>query len=124
MLLQQCPELCLYTCEGHQLRQVRLDYRRQNGCVQVVVGTTFDNVVNDATKDVLIFFHSSWCDECPAVSKKLQKVAKKVDRIMPTSLVVDYVHFLHQNRGISASISSATFSESPSLLVTQAYNAK
>ena len=47
--------------------------------VQVVVGTTFDDVVNDATKDVIIFFHSSWCEECPGVSKKLQKVAKKVD---------------------------------------------
>ena len=47
-------------------------------CVQVVVGRTFDDVVNDASKDVLIFFHSSWCEECPGVSKKLQKVAKKV----------------------------------------------
>jgi len=47
--------------------------------VQVVVGTTFDDVVNDATKDVLIFFHSSWCEECPGVNKKLQKLAGKVD---------------------------------------------
>jgi len=44
-----------------------------------VVGTTFNDVVNDATKDVLIFFHASWCDECPGVGKKLHKVAKKVD---------------------------------------------
>ena len=45
---------------------------------QVVVGSNFNDVVNDATKDVLIFFHSSWCDECPGVKMKLQKVAKKV----------------------------------------------
>ena len=48
-------------------------------CVQIVVGTTFNDVVNDVTKDVLIFFHSSWCDECPGINMKLQKVAKKVD---------------------------------------------
>lgn len=49
-----------------------------DGLIIVVVGTTFDDIVNDVTKDVLIFFHSSWCEECPAVNKKLQKVAKKL----------------------------------------------
>jgi len=44
----------------------------------VVVGTTFNNVVNDVTKDVLIFFHSSWCEECPGVNRKLHKLAEKV----------------------------------------------
>lgn len=49
-----------------------------DGLITVVVGTTFDSIVNDATKDVLIFFHSSWCEECPAINKKLHKVAKKL----------------------------------------------
>jgi len=43
-----------------------------------VVGTSFNDVVDDATKDVFILFHSPYCAECPAVNKKFHKVAKKV----------------------------------------------
>jgi protein disulfide isomerase len=49
-----------------------------NEPVKIVVGNTFEEIVNDATKDVLIYFHSPWCGECLEIDKKLVKLAKKL----------------------------------------------
>jgi len=48
------------------------------GQVKVVVGKTFDEVVNDPDKDVLIEFYAPWCGHCKALEPKYKEVAAKL----------------------------------------------
>lgn len=44
----------------------------------MVVAKTFDEIVNDPTKDVLIEFYAPWCGHCKALAPKYEELAKKV----------------------------------------------
>lgn len=48
--------------------------KKQSGPVTVVVGSTFEKVVLDSSKDVLIEFYAPWCGHC----KKLEPVYKEL----------------------------------------------
>lgn len=50
--------------------------KKNNGPVKVVVANTFDKIVMDETKDVLIEFYAPWCGHC----KKLDPVYKKLGK--------------------------------------------
>jgi protein disulfide isomerase len=41
------------------------------------VGSTFDSVVFDQTKDVLIEFYAPWCGHCKNLEPKYKELAKK-----------------------------------------------
>ena len=47
------------------------------GLVKVVVGSTFDEVVYDQTKDVLIEFYAPWCGHCKNLEPKYKELAKR-----------------------------------------------
>ena len=38
--------------------------KKNKGAVKTVVGSTFDKIVNDASKDVLIELYAPWCGHC------------------------------------------------------------
>lgn len=44
--------------------------------VQVVVGTTFDQIVMDPTKDVMIELYAPWCGHCKALEPTYKRLAK------------------------------------------------
>lgn len=45
-----------------------------------VVGKTFENIVNDESKDVLIEFFAPWCGHCKALKPKYEELAKKLSK--------------------------------------------
>ncbi len=63
-----------------RLRPVLRSQRKPNqkGPVKVVVGSTFDQVVYDQTKDVLIEFYAPWCGHCKSLEPKYNQLAKQL----------------------------------------------
>lgn len=48
----------------------------ENG-VTIVVGSTFDSIVKDPTKDVLLEVYAPWCGHCKALTPIYEKLAKR-----------------------------------------------
>lgn len=51
---------------------------KQTGPITVVVGETFDQIVKDSSKDVLIELYSPWCTPCQHLEATLEILAKKL----------------------------------------------
>ncbi|KAL9986344.1 hypothetical protein ACROYT_G000482 [Oculina patagonica] len=49
-----------------------------DGPVKVVVGETFDEIVNDETKDVLIEFYAPWCGHCKSLEPVYKELGEKL----------------------------------------------
>lgn len=47
-----------------------------NGPVKIVVGTTFEEIVLDTSKDVLLEFYAPWCGHCQKLAPVYAKVGK------------------------------------------------
>jgi len=52
--------------------------KKQSGPVAVVVGSTFDKIVSDPTRDVLIEFYAPWCGHCKALEPKYTQLANEL----------------------------------------------
>jgi len=52
-----------------------------DGPVKVVVGETFDQLVNDPTKDVLIEFYAPWCGHCKTLEPKFNELGEKLSGV-------------------------------------------
>lgn len=46
--------------------------------VKIVVAKNFEEIVNDADKDVLIEFYAPWCGHCKSLAPKYDELAKKL----------------------------------------------
>lgn len=53
----------------------------QSGPVHTLVGSTFDAVVKDPAKDVLVYFHVPWCEPCKKIGKAYNKVADRLEHV-------------------------------------------
>ena len=45
---------------------------------QVVVGQTFDEIVGDPEKEVLVEFYAPWCGHCKALAPKYDELGEKL----------------------------------------------
>lgn len=54
--------------------------KKQSGPVTVVVGSTFEKIVKDPTKDVLIELYAPWCGHCKKLEPIYEDLAKKVKK--------------------------------------------
>jgi len=52
-----------------------------SGPVKVVVGSTFDQIVSDPKKDVLVEFYAPWCGHCKSLEPKYSKLGKKLETV-------------------------------------------
>jgi len=52
-----------------------------DGPVKVVVGETFEELVNDPTKDVLIEFYAPWCGHCKSLEPKYNELGEKLKHV-------------------------------------------
>eukprot|EP00415_Alexandrium_ostenfeldii_P000896 UN0896 len=53
----------------------------QPGPVHVLVGSTFDAAVKDASKDVLVEFYAPWCGHCKKLEPVYRDVAKRLENV-------------------------------------------
>jgi len=79
---------------------------KQDGPVTVVVGETFNNIVMDPTKDVMIEIYAPWCGHCkklePIYNELAQKLNKDVSNVVIAKMdgtVNDSPHAKYQAKG-------------------------
>lgn len=52
----------------------------QTEAVVKVVGKTFDDIVTNSEKDVLIEFYAPWCGHCKSLKPKFEELATKLSK--------------------------------------------
>ncbi|CAB1351060.1 unnamed protein product [Coregonus sp. 'balchen'] len=52
---------------------------KNKGPVKVVVAESFEEIVNDPEKDVLIEFYAPWCGHCKSLEPKYKELAEQMD---------------------------------------------
>lgn len=50
----------------------------EQGPVTIIVGTTFDSIVKDTSKDVLVKYYAPWCGHCKSLAPVWEELANSV----------------------------------------------
>lgn len=82
-----------------QLSEVRPE-DEFTGSVRNVVATTFDDIVRDTTKDVLVNFFAPWCGHCQRFKGDLQEIARSLKHV-PTLVIAQMDATRNQVNGVN-----------------------
>jgi len=75
-----CYQLILYGCDaGDAVPKIKSQSvpKKSSGPVTVVVGKTFEKIVLDNSKDVLIELYAPWCGHCKKLEPVYRDLAKQ-----------------------------------------------
>jgi protein disulfide isomerase len=61
---------------------------KQEGPVTVVVGKTFNDIVMDPTKDVMIELYAPWCGHCKSLEPIYKQLAEKIQKEGVSNVVI------------------------------------
>jgi len=61
--------------------------KKNSGPVKVVVANTFEQIVNDDSKDVLIEFYAPWCGHCKQLEPVYKQLGEKMKKISPDVVI-------------------------------------
>jgi len=61
--------------------------KKNNGPVKVVVANTFDTIVGDKSKDVLIEFYAPWCGHCKSLEPIYKELGSKMKKLSPDVVI-------------------------------------
>ena len=61
-----------------------------NEPVKVVVGKSFQDIVMDSSKDVLVKFYAPWCGHCKKMAPDYVKAAELIKEKNPNILLADF----------------------------------
>ncbi|KAK6740994.1 hypothetical protein RB195_009069 [Necator americanus] len=61
--------------------------RDDKGPLRTLVGSNFDKIVNDESKDVLIEFYAPWCGHCKAFEPKYKELAANLKKTQPNLII-------------------------------------
>lgn len=61
--------------------------KKNNGPVKIVVANTFDQIVGDDSKDVLIEFYAPWCGHCKSLDPIYKQLAEKFKKLSPNVVI-------------------------------------
>lgn len=61
--------------------------KKNNGPVKVVVANSFEKIVGDKSKDVLIEFYAPWCGHCKTLEPIYKQLGEKVKKTSPDVVI-------------------------------------
>jgi len=61
--------------------------RKNNGPVKIVVANTYEQIVGDKTKDVLIEFYAPWCGHCKSLEPIYKQLGEKFKKLSPDVVI-------------------------------------
>ena len=77
-VLMMFPDILFYYLPGNLKPKLKSQRPpKKQGQVAVIVGDTFDKIVMDPKKDVLIEFYAPWCGHCKKLVPVYKELAKK-----------------------------------------------
>lgn len=60
------------------------------GPVKTLVGSNFDKIVNDESKDVLVEFYAPWCGHCKSFEPQYKELAAKLKQSQPNLVLAKF----------------------------------
>ena len=73
---------------------------KNDKAVKVVVGKSFNDIVMEETKDVLVKFYAPWCGHCKTMAPEYEKAAELLKESNPNIVLADFDATTNEAEGV------------------------